>query len=149
MNIMRYLLYVILLIGFFYLIFYYNQKSGEETIKLNDSLNNNVLFEGVVVRIQKSTNHAFGIITLKHVRSSVDKFNKQIKGGIYPYRVTGDSAELYCTVSVDRKLGDSVKVVSKDLTIYYNPQKSKEEGSLYVITDPYNIEYVKENTVFK
>jgi hypothetical protein len=149
MNIIRYLVYAILLIGFFCSIFYYNQKSGEETIKLNDSLNNNVLFEGVVVRIQKSTNHAFGIITLKHVRSSVDEFNKQINGGIYPYRVTGDSAELYCTVSVGRKLGDSIKVVSNDLTIYYNPQKSKEEGSLYVITDPYNIEYVEENTVFK
>jgi hypothetical protein len=144
MNIMRYLVYAILLIGIFYSIFYYNQKSGEKTIKLNDSLNNNVLFEGVVVRIHKSTNH-----TLEHVRSSVDEFNKQINGGIYPYRVTGDSAELYCTVSVGRKLGDSIKVVSNDLTIYYNPQKSKEKGSLYVITDPYNIEYVEENTVFK
>jgi len=143
------LLYAILLVGFFYSIFYYNNKSGKETIKLNDSLNNNVVFEGVVVRIQKSTNHAFGIITLKHVKSSVDEFNKQIKGGVYPYRITGNTAELYCTVSVDRKLGDSVKVVSKDLTIYYNPQNSREEGSLYVITDPYNIGYVKENTVFK
>lgn len=143
------MLYAILLVGFFYSIFYYNNKSGKETIKLNDSLNNNVVFEGVVVRIQKSTNHAFGIITLKHVKSSVDEFNKQIKGGVYPYRITGNTAELYCTVSVDRKLGDSVKVVSKDLTIYYNPQNSREEGSLYVITDPYNIGYVKENTVFK
>lgn len=148
MSIIRYLLYAILLIGFFCSIFYYEQKSGKEIIKLNDSLNNNVLFVGVIVKIQKSTNHAFGIITLKHVRSSVDEFNKQIEGGIYPYRFTGDMAELYCTVSVDRKLGDSVKVVSKDLTIYYNPQKSNEKGSLYVVVDPYNVKYVKENTVF-
>lgn len=114
-----------------------------------DYLCDNVLFYGVIMNIQKSTNHAFGIITLKILNSSVHEFNKQIKGGIYPYRITGDKAELYCTVSVDRKLGDSVKVVSKDSVIYFNPQKSKEKGSLYIVTSPYNIEYVKEHTIFK
>jgi len=149
MKIMRYLLYIVLLICFFYSIFYINQRSDKETARLNNSLNNSVSFEGIAIRIQKSTNHSFGIITLKDVRSSVSEFNKQIKGGIYPYRINGDTAELYCTISADRKLGDSVKVISKDLTIYYNPQKSNEEGSLYILTDPYNIEYIKENTVFK
>jgi len=120
MYVMRYVIYIVLLIGFIFMIFYDNQKSKKEILKSNEFLNNNVLFEGVVARIQKSTNHAFGIIMLKHVRSNVDEFRKQIKGGLYPYRFSGDTVELYCTVSVDRKLGDSVKVVSNDVTIYYN-----------------------------
>lgn len=137
------------MIGFIFMIFYNSKKSRKEISKSNTLLNNNVLFEGVVVRIHRSTNHAFGVIMLKHVRSNVDEFNKQVNGGIYPYKLSGDTAELYCTVSVDRKFGDSVKVVSNDVTIYYNSHNSKETGSLYVVTDPYNIDYVKENTVFK
>ena len=146
---MRYLIYVILLAGFICSILYYNKKSTKETIVLNNVLNNNVCFEGTVMKIKKSTNHAFGIITLNHVTSSVNKFNKEIKDGIYPYRINGDTAEVYCTVSVDRKLGDSVKVISKNQTIYYNSQKSSEEGSLYIITDAYNIDFVKENNIFR
>jgi hypothetical protein len=89
------------------------------------------------------------VIELKLIRSSVREFDQKIKGGIFPYKIKGGIAELYCTVPIESKVGGLVKLVSKDCTIYFNPQKSKEEGSLYIITSPYDIFFVKENTIFK
>ncbi len=146
MNRLRYLIYTILLLVFSSIVFYNLQKPDKETLLL---LNNNVVFEGKITKIQKSNNHAFGIITLLHLKSSVNEFSKKAKSGIYPYRISNNLIELYCTVSVDRKIGDLIRVISKDFTIYYNPQNSNEKGSLYVINDSYNIGYVKENTQFK
>lgn len=146
---MKYLRYIILLIVFISMVFYCNRQSDKKTKNSDDLLNNSIVFEGTITKFQASTNHAFGIIQLKLIRSSIKEFDKEIKEGIYPYKIKGDTAELYCTVSIERKLGDLVKFVSKDHTIYFNPQNSKDEGSLFIITDPYNISFVKENTVFK
>jgi hypothetical protein len=125
------------------------KQSDKETKTSNDYLNNSIAFEGTITKIRRSTNHAFGIIELKLIRSSVKEFDKKVEEGIYPYKIRDGKAEVYCTVSVERKLGDSVNVVSKDHTIYFNPQNSKEEGSLYILNDAYNISFVKENTIFK
>lgn len=146
---MKYLSYIVLLIIFICMVFYFLKQSNKEARKSNDYLNNNIVFEGTITNIRRSTNHAFGIIELKLIRSSVKEFDEKIEEGIYPYKIRDGKAELYCTVSIERKLGDSINVVSKDHTIYFNPQNSNEEGSLYILHDPYNISFIKENTMFK
>ncbi|MBL3549459.1 hypothetical protein [Chryseobacterium sp. KMC2] len=146
---LKYLWYTILL-GFFVVVIIYYNKSSDVVMKQSvDYLRNNIEFVGYVTGFEQSDNHAFGVIHLKLTKSNTQEFNKIIKGGIYPYRIKGDIAELYCTVSVERKKGDIVKLISKEQTIYYNPQNTKEEGSIFIITDPYNINFVKEHTVFK
>ncbi|UIR57746.1 hypothetical protein LZQ00_07960 [Sphingobacterium sp. SRCM116780] len=136
-----------------YLIYYNFQLSKKEIAKSNRLLHNNVAFEGIIVRIQRSNNHAFGIIELKLIKCNVNDFYKSIVHnefkGIYPYRIKNDLAELYTTISNDIKVDDSVKVVSNDLTIYYNLQKGYEEGSLYMISEGSDLNYVRENTTFK
>jgi len=146
---MKYMRYIILVIIFVCIVIYFNKQSNIEQIKSNNYLNNSLVFEGVVTRLKASDNHAFGIIELKITKSNVKDFNKIFKNGIYPYRIKGNLAELYCTVSIERKLGDMVKVVSNESTIYYNAEKDTEQGSIYIITDIYNINFVKENTIFK
>ncbi|MCJ7932442.1 MAG: hypothetical protein MUW56_02095 [Chryseobacterium sp.] len=146
---LKYLWYIILLGFFVAIIIYYNKSSDIATKQSVQYLRNNVEFEGYVTGFEQSDNHAFGVIHLKLTKSNTQEFNKVIKEGIYPYRIKGDIAELYCTVSVDRKKGDIVKLVSEEQIVYYNPQNSKEEGSIFIITDPYNIDFVKEHTVFK
>ncbi|MGI9581926.1 hypothetical protein ACR1PO_11985 [Chryseobacterium sp. RRHN12] len=146
---LKYLWYIILLGFFVAVIIYYNKSSDIATNQSVQYLRNNVEFEGYVTGFEQSNNHAFGVIHLKLTKSNTKEFNKVIKGGIYPYRIKGDIAELYCTVSVDRKKGDIVKLISEEQIVYYNPQNSKEEGSIFIITDPYNINFVKEHTVFK
>jgi len=146
---LKYLWYVILLGFLIAVVIYYNRSSDVAMKKSSEYLHNNVEFEGCVTGFEQSDNHAFGVIHLKLTKSNTPEFNKIIKNGIYPYRIKGDIAELYCTVSVERKKGDIVKLVSNEQTIYYNPQDSKEEGSLFIITDTYNIAFVKKNTMFK
>jgi len=146
---MKYLRFIILITIFVCIVIYFNKQSSVEQIESNNYLNNGIVFEGTVTRFKASNNHTFGIIQLKITKSNVKEFNKILKSGIYPYRIKGDLAELYCTVSIDRKLGDVVKVLSNESTIYYNPEKDTEQGSIYTITDIYNINFVKENTMFK
>lgn len=146
---LKYLRYVILFGVLVAVVIYYNRSSDAAMKKSSEYLHNNVEFEGYVTGFEQSDNHAFGVIHLKLTKSNTLEFNKIIKNGIYPYRIKGDIAELYCTVSVERKKGDIIKLVSNEQTIYYNPQNSKEEGSLFIITDTYNIAFVKENTMFK
>lgn len=146
---LKYLWYIILLGSFVAVIIYYNKSSDVAMKQSAKHLQNNVEFEGYVTGFEQSDNHAFGVIHLKLTKSNTREFNKVIKEGIYPYRIKGNIAELYCTVSVERKKGDIVKLISEEETVYYNPQNSKEEGSIFIITDPYNIDFVKEHTVFK
>lgn len=146
---LKYLKYVILLAFLAVVIIYYNKSSDAEMKQSAEYLRNDVEFEGYVTGFEQSSNHAFGVIHLKLTKSNIQEFNKALKRGIYPYRIKGDVAELYCTVSVERKKGDVVKLVSNKEIIYYNPQNSKEEGSIFIIIDPYNIDFVKEHTMFK
>ena len=146
---LKYLRYVVLLGFLVAVVIYYNRSSDVAIKKSSEYLRNNVEFEGYITGFEQSDNHAFGVIHLKLTKSYTPEFNKIIKNGIYPYRIKGDIAELYCTVSVERKKGDIVKLVSNEQTIHYNPQNSKEEGSLFIITDTYNIAFVKKNTMFK
>ncbi|MFP3591982.1 hypothetical protein [Chryseobacterium sp. SIMBA_038] len=120
-----------------------NEEIPEKEMK------NNVEFVGNIISFQKSSNHAFGIIRLKIIKKNIKNFDEILDKGIYPYKIKDKIAELYCTVSVDRKVGETVKVVSNDGVVYYNPSNSREEGSLFIIDDPYNIDFVKMNTIFR
>jgi hypothetical protein len=146
---MKYLKYIILLTFLMVLIIYYNKSANIEMKQSADYLHNNVEFEGYVTGFEQSNNHAFGVIHLKLTKSNTSEFNKTLKRGIYPYKIKGDTAELYCTVSVERKKGDIIKLISNTQTVYYNLQNIREEGSIFIVTDPYNIDFVKKNTLFK
>ena len=131
---------------FLFIFFKISKKELQENERL---MKNNIVFEGVVTNTKVSGNHAFGIIELKLSKSSVAEFNKKINDGIYPYKIKGNIAEIYCVVSIERKKGDIIKVISNEETVYYNFEKSKEVGDIYIVTDSNNIEFVKKNTIFK
>ncbi|AQX07991.1 hypothetical protein BBD34_04740 [Elizabethkingia ursingii] len=146
---MKYLKYLILFSFFIGIIIYYTKSSDIAMKESAEYLRNNVEFEGYVTGFEQSNNHAFGIIRLQLTKWNTQNFNREIKEGIFPYRIEEGVAELYCTVSVERKKGDIVNLISNKQTIYYNPQDSKEEGNIYIITDPVDINFVKKNTEFK
>lgn len=146
---LKYFKYIILLGFLVAVVIYYNKRSAIAMRQSADYLHNNIEFEGYVTGFEKSDNHAFGVIHLKLTKSNVTKFDKKIENGIYPYKIEGNIAEVYCTVSVERKKGDIVRLVSNNETIYYNPQNSNEKGSIFIILDSYNINFVKEHTIFK
>jgi len=128
----------------------YLKKTGtEEYAEKNKVLKNGVIFEGIVTDIKISRNHSFGILTLNIANSNVKNFSKKLEAGIYPYQIKDKQAEIYLPIFTERQIGDSVKLISDKEIIYYNGKKSKDEGEVYVITNPTDIDFVKENTMFK
>lgn len=145
---MKFFRYIFLLMIFSYIVFSLYSLSKKQQKKLDGYLDNNIVFEGLVTNLKKSRNHAFGIIELKITKSNAKVFSDSVQEGIFPYKIREGTAEVYCTVSVERKLNDTLKVISNNHLIYFNPLFSKEVGSLKIITDSFNRNFVKENSVF-
>jgi hypothetical protein len=146
---MRYLRFVILFIVFIGLIIYLSTTGTKEYTENNKILKTGIVFEGTVTDIKISNNHGFGILTVSVFNSNVKEFSKKLKHGIYPYQIKRKQAEIYLPIFIERQIGDSVKLISDKQIIYYKGKKSKDEGDIYIITEPTDIEFVKENTMFK
>ncbi len=140
--------YLFLLMLFICMICWFNYLREKQQEKFDKYLHNNIEFEGLVTDLKRTGNHEFGIIQLKLTKSHVKYFRDSVQEGIFPYRIRGDIAELYCSVSTDRKLNDTLKVISNNRLIYFNPLFSKEVGNIEIVVDAYNRDFVKKNTVF-
>ncbi|PTQ99367.1 hypothetical protein C8P68_102183 [Mucilaginibacter yixingensis] len=124
--------------------------SGPEDV-YEPLLKNGVVFKGVVLKADVSNNHAFGVLHLKVVSSSVSVFNKKASLGLkYPYQIRKGEAELYAIVA-DIEAGDTVAVNSDKQLLTYHLAKSKEsyQSDLFMVRDPSNIEYMEQYTAFK
>ncbi|MFY7816403.1 MAG: hypothetical protein ACOVRK_14575 [Chryseobacterium taeanense] len=146
---MKYLRFIIMFIVFVGMVIYFKKTGTEEYAEKNKVLKNGVIFDGIVTDIKISRNHSFGILTLDIANSNVKNFSKKLKEGIYPYQIKDKQAEIYLPIFTERQIGDSVKLISDKEIIYYNGKKSKDEGEVYIITNPTDIDFVKENTMFK
>lgn len=141
----------ILICVFIVLIVYSNKIEAENAEKRDSILNNDLQFKGYVVDFRTSNNHAFGLIRLKLTESSVVTFNDNLKKGIYPYRINGDIAEIYTTISDGLDYNDTISVNSKSHEIEFKETKNHKKfvSELYVIEDFDNIKFVKEKTEFQ
>ena len=151
---MKYLRFIVLFVVFIGMIIYVNKVDAEDSNRINKALNNNVRFEGYIVDIKQSNNHAFGIIRLELTESSTGEFDKKIndtlKNGIYPYRIKGTQAELYTVIPDGIDEEDIVKLKSNEKNCHYYNVKTKQnsEGDIWMITNDTDIDFVKENTIF-
>lgn len=148
---LKYLKYVILLAFLVVIIIYYNKSSDAEMKQSAEYLRNNVAFEGYVTGFEQSSNHAFGVIHLKLTKSNIQEFNKTLKRGIYPYRIKGNVAELYSEIPDGLQKFDMYIVNSNTHTYSFIKKTDNKSytSELYVIVDPYNMDFVKEHTMFK
>ncbi|WP_300353286.1 hypothetical protein [Chryseobacterium sp.] len=146
---MKYLRFIIMFIVFVGMVMYLKKTGTEEYVEKNKVLKNGVVLEGTITDIKISRNHSFGILTLSVNNSNVKDFSKKLKEGIYPYRIKDKQAEIYLPIFAERQIGDSVKLISDKEIIYYKGVKTKDEGEVYVITNSTDINFVKENTIFK
>jgi hypothetical protein len=149
---MRYIYLVVLVIVFVSLVAYCCH-SGEKRLEIRDRVMLNGLFiKGKVLAVKTSKNHSFGILLLKVDSLNTGKFADTIlKEGIYPCKIAKGKAEIYVAISDGIQVGDEVIVDSdkKTASYHYIKENKHYEGYLGVVIDPYDIEYVKENTVFK
>lgn len=149
---MKYLYLVILFIVFVSLLAYCYHSGEERMDKSNQVMSNNLMIKGRILDIKISGNHNFGILLLKVDSANIRKFvDTQLQGGIYPYKIKNGRAEIYLNVPDGLQNGDEAIVDSDKKTVFYHykAENRHAESNLLVVDDPYNIEYVKENTVFK
>ncbi|WP_295220353.1 hypothetical protein [uncultured Chryseobacterium sp.] len=142
---------IILLILFMVVLLFLGIISTDEGIKRDKILDNSVEFKGYVNDLRTSNNHRFGIIQLKLTESSVNMFNDSLQNGIYPYKIIGDVAEIYTTLSADLDYNDTITLRSKSHEIEFESTKthSKYISQLHVIEYSGNTDYVKEKTLFE
>lgn len=131
----------------------YCYRSGKEQTKIRDRvLLNKLRFQGEVLDVKTSGNHSFGILLLKLDYITIGEFSDTLlKNGIYPYKMKDGKAELYAGISTGIQKGDKVIVDSdKKKAFYYYIKDNKHcEGDFGVITNPFDIDYVKKNSAFK
>ncbi|WP_226065473.1 hypothetical protein [Kaistella polysaccharea] len=138
--------FLILLFALIIFIFY-DLKISRQTSEFSDkALTNNIKFEGKIKYLKRSDNHAFGIIGVELTKSNIKNFDRKINSNMFPYKIKNGYAEVYATVSVERKTGEIIKVISDSSTIYYNPNYSNEMGSLFLISDPINKRFIENNS---
>jgi hypothetical protein len=107
------------------------------------------VFEGKVVDFIASNNHSFGILYVRITKTKSTNFYKKLKKNVFPYRIEGNKAEIYCEVNDNRKKGELIKVNSNLSTIYFKSSKKDELGDICIIRDYIDIDFIKENTRFK
>ncbi|GJN58630.1 hypothetical protein ELAN_21850 [Elizabethkingia anophelis] len=148
---MKYLKYLILFSFFIGVIIYYNKRSDIAMKQSAEYLRNNVEFEGYVTGFEQSNNHAFGIIHLKLTKSNISEFNKIIDQGIYPYKIKDGMAELYTSIPEGLQKND-IYIINSNRHKYSfidKTQKNTYISDLFIITDSFDIDFVKKNTEFK
>ena len=113
---------------------------------------NKFSLQGEVLEIKTSGNHSFGILLLKINNVNIGNFKDTILNeGIFPYKVKDGNAEVYGGIPDGIQKWDKVIVHSDKKRIYYHYVIGNRtyEGYTGIIIDPYDILYVKENTLFK
>jgi len=125
--------------------------SRKEEVRDHELLKNNITIKAHVLNVQKSNNHDFGIILLKVDSSNAVEFNKSLHQEMYPYRIRGGEAELYTTIPDGIKKGDIVMINSNQQVVWYFYLQSgqKFDGALQIVTDGFNMDYIRANTAFK
>lgn len=138
--------FLILLSALIIFVFYYLKISRQASEFSEKALTNNIKFEGKIKYFKRSDNHAFGIIGVELTKSNIKNFDRTINLNMFPYKIKNGYAEVYATVSVERKTGEIIKVISDSSTIFYNPSYSNEMGSLFLISDAVNKKFIENNS---
>jgi hypothetical protein len=138
----------IVFIGIITCVYFFSKKTVE---KQDIYLKNNLFIQGRVINIKESNNHSFGIILLALDSANVKEFHNTLDLGVYPYKVKNGKAELYTFIPDGISEGDKVIVNSnsKEAVYYYVKSKQQFRGSIKVLSNSIDINYVKENTIIK
>lgn len=149
---MKYIYWVVLLAGFISLVAYCNHAAEKRMEIIDRVMQNDLVIRGKLVDTKTSSNHSFGILLLNVDSVKTGKFrDTMLEHGRYPYKIKDGKAEIYLHVPYGIQKGDQVIIDSDKKTAFYHYSRGNKvyTGDLGVVVDPYDIDYVKENTIFK
>jgi hypothetical protein len=130
------------------LLWYYKNKDDN---KPADILlrNNNISFTGRIISYKKSTNHSYGVIRFKVIKSNKETFNISDSKLLYPYRLENGYGEFYGYIPLGIMVGQLIMSDAAEKSVkLYNEKAEFAETSVFVTSDRKFIEYVNDHTSF-
>jgi len=132
------------------LIYLWYQQSKDVTKSAEIILENDIGFTGSIVSYNKSTNHSFGVIKFRIIKSSKQEFNISDPRVIYPYRLSKNYGEFYGYIPLGIKVGQLIRLYARKKTIeIYDGTGEVAQTDVFIISDRHFINYVEEHTLFK
>jgi hypothetical protein len=110
---------------------------------------NNVSFTGRIISYNKSTNHSYGILKFKVIKTNKESYNIFDPKLLYPYRLEKTYGEFYGYIPLGIMVGQliTLKAGEKSVKLYYGKAEFAKT-SVFVTSDRQLIEYVNEHTSF-
>ena len=127
--------------------------SSKESEKVDKLLDNGIIFSGIVIDTNVSSNGTFGIIRIKIDSSNVKEYSQLSDNYLFPYRIKDSIAEVYCYVPLHQGITLGITRLKLEsnmrfIELFINDKKTIE-SNLFINTSERNLKYVKKHTIFK
>ncbi|AWA30943.1 hypothetical protein HYN48_13835 [Flavobacterium magnum] len=144
---MKYLKIIIPLAIFALICFEVNNAENSFSEYEDKVLHNNVNIKGVISSVKRSNNHCFAVWKIDNVKSNIAYFRSNTNEQYFPYVIKNKKAEIYLELCDTLVIGDSIELDSNNLLVKITG-KNNIERSIGLVTESYNISFIKKNTQF-
>lgn len=140
--------FLILILSVLTILWYYKGKDEKKTAEIILE-KYNIGFTGRIISYNKSTNHSYGVIRFKVIRSNKESFKVSDQELLYPYRLEKGYGEFYGYIPWDIKIGQLIRLNAGEKSVkLFNGDTEFTKISVFVISERKFIEYVNEHTSF-
>lgn len=141
--------FLTLILSVLTILWYYKGKDEKKTAEIILE-KYNIGFTGRIISYNKSTNHSYGVIRFKVIRSNKESFNKVSDPELlYPYRLEKDYGEFYGYIPLDIRIGQQIRLNAGEKNVkLFNGDTEFTKISVFVTSERKFIEYVNEHTSF-
>lgn len=140
--------FLLLFVSLITILRYYLDKDEKKPAE-NILKKNNIGFNGRIISYSRSTNHAFGVIKFKVIKSNKEAFNISDPKLLYPYRLEKGYGEFYGYVPLEIRVGQLIRLNAGEKSVkIYNSNAEFAKTSVFVTSERKFIKYVNEHTSF-
>lgn len=130
------------------ILWYYQGKDEKKTAEIILE-KYNLGFIGRIISYNKSTNHSYGVIRFKVIKSNKESFKVSDPELLYPYRLEKGYGEFYGYIPWDIRIGQQIRLNAGEKSVkLFNGDTEFTNTSVFVTSERKFIEYVNEHTSF-
>jgi hypothetical protein len=141
-------LFLILILSLITVLEYYEDKDEKKPAEIILK-KNNISFTGRIISYNKSTNHSYGVLKFKIIKSNKKTFNISNPKLLYPYRLEKSYGEFYGYIPLGVMVGQLITLKAGEKSVkLHNGEAEFAKTSVFVTSEKQFIEYVNEHTSF-
>ncbi len=140
--------FLMLILSIITILWYYKDKDEKKPAEIILE-KNNISFTGRIISYNKSTNHSYGVVRFKVIKSNKETFNISDPKLLYPYRLEKGYGEFYGYIPLEIMVGQLITLDAGEKSAkLYNGKAEFAKTSVFVTSDRKFIEYVNKHTSF-